>query len=258
MAWRAVLLLFGVLGAASPAVLTFPNPASPGTVTVAEAATINGVRILAGRIAVLRTGDALETGSGGRAELLAGPAAIVRLGENTSVFLAHENALEIRRGQVLVEVLADRTEPAPVFSAAGFPASFNDAGIYIVNADTKEIDCYAGKLSATWNGRDFTLPKGSAFEIATGQTARLDRGAIKRSSLFAWSKSRSRFLAASSEPAAQLLIARFQAWSGLGWYWNESAGTYTFLPSDGEVTGPFGEVYTSPFEEYAPRRPFLW
>lgn len=264
--WKlTAILLASAVGAFGQGYYRTPNPAEPpngsqaqntssleagpGLITYVEGqASIDGQAIpLRPETAILKPGQVLDTSSNGFVEVLVGPAAFLRLGNNSEVRMIGTGLLgtkaELVRGKAMLEVdqLNDGTKVA--IEMHGATAEIQKRGLYDFNMDQQAIKVLDGKATVTDAGGSVSIGRGHEVQLASAQPLKprdFDQKAVRNDQLFAWSKARSKELM----EANQQQYEANGGWYAPAWYWG---GPYwnSFTLGFGYPYGPWG--FYSPF-----------
>jgi hypothetical protein len=226
---------------------------------------IEGTVILDGQRLELRASEFKEAGlnqllhtGDGRAEVLLSPGSVLRLGSHSAMrMLANrleETRIALLNGRALIEIDQLLENAYVGITIRGHQVRLLKRGLYHFNADTGEFRVYDGKAQLTSDGKILNLTRGrrmvfdKAPVIAKFKTK-------ERDDLYLWSQQRSLAMLLDNYSAARSLDPKIKL-SGNSWYYVSRTGMYTFLPSRGTVSSPFGWTWYSPrtiWIVYAPR-----
>lgn len=222
-----------------------------GVVTVTRADASSGMLLKNDQIEV---GEKLSTSADGRIELLLNPGSYLRLGPNSSAEFKTTSLddLQIRldRGSSIFEVFATNEFVVSVFTPKGL-TKLVESGVYrfdVASDGTAVVAVTEGKAivgtTTVKEGRAGTIDGSSKVAIA-----KFDRD--KRDELAAWSRTRSKVLAAMTaslrnRDMRDSLMSSFNAggWGMMDsfglWVRNPRYGTYCFLPFGFGWYSPYG------------------
>ena len=203
-----------------------------------------------GQFAELKNGQILKTAEG-RAEMLLGPSAFLRLAENSSVLMLDnrlsDTRVQILSGSVMVECLEVLKGNNTTLVAATVPMVIRKAGLFRVDL-TQNADAFlrvhAGEVAVGAPDKPMIAKKGSA--VALGATLQASKFDPKLSDgLYRWASMRSDSLSLANLSAARGMMDMRRSWAG-GWLFNPWYGMYTYVPYRGIYNSPFGGSYYSP------------
>jgi len=230
------------------------GPAQPGSLNDVEGqVTINGRNVTEQDIgnAQVPPGAVLATGAG-KAELLLTPGTVLRIADNSSVrldsALLTDTRVSVLRGSAMVE--ADRVYPENhiQIADAGTSTLLVKNGLYRFDTQPPAVSVLAGEAKLTSADRTIKIKKSHEVMLAAGPKLKskgFDRP--KYDELYAWSDTRSQYLANASAQVAENYVGGGPGWVGTGWYWDPAFGMYGFIPADGWFYGPFGYPFFSPY-----------
>lgn len=238
-------------------------------------ATAGGVNFISGEVKTIRkatvealpvstldtleSGDQIETGADGRAEILLNPGSYLRLGENSVIEFIDTSLdslrLRLRSGVALIEVAGDEDEIAPVeLILAGSSVRFDKKGVY--RAQYREPETATVRVQ-----------KGSVKidgeKIGDGKEIVIDHGSVAAAVKFdkreqdefsQWSTSRAKTVAQANERLSKETVSRlssayrsssFTQKRGFSGYWLYAPffGGRTFLPFYSGWSSPYGHRY---------------
>ncbi len=198
----------------------------------------------------LRDGDQLRTDANSRAEILLNPGSYLRLDENTEVRAINtsfsETRFELLKGAAIVEIgQIDKKEPIELLTPNG-PLSFaKETTLIRVDAKTaatwvavRQGEIYLGpRMTALADQGSAKIKRGKLVRLTAGnekpEVAKVDKDAMDN--FDAWSFGRAQTLV-----AANLSSLRQNSLLSGGWFYNSFYGCYTFVPSRGFLTSPYG------------------
>jgi hypothetical protein len=206
----------------------------------------------------LEPNQVLQTGRGGRAELLLTPGVFLRLGDNSSVRLISPNLgdtrVEVLEGRAFVEVTEIFKDNNLWVMLDGASARLDKEGLYSFDAGAGQVRVFDGKATVQADDRTMDLTKGRELTLmGPFKTTHFDaKAASGQDTLYAWSNLRSEYEAqASMQSARNVFVGGAPYWYGPGWYWNPYWGMYGFIPADGIWYSPFGWPFYSPWVVYS-------
>lgn len=215
----------------------------------------------------LATGDRVNTGAGGRVEVLLNPGTYMRVDENSEFELANASLddllVKLVKGSAVVEVSgADGVKLAIGFNTPQTEALIVKGGIYRFNVlpnETTEILVRKGKV---------LYGRGASNELKSGKKLLIGRGVLEvaklekkdQDSLDIWSKDRAQLLArANRKLQNRSLLTAFNDYGGNNWgpwrsyssydsmgFWvfNSAIRSYCFLPYGWRAgSSPYGHSY---------------
>jgi hypothetical protein len=200
-------------------------------------------------------GQVLET-QNGNAEMLLTPGVFVRLGNNSAVRMVSptlaNTQVQVVKGQAMVE--ADYVTKANYIAVLdnGYTTAIEKNGVYSFDANQPMVSVYDGEARVTGgNDKSVNVKKGKevALVASNGQLKEqhFDTGAP--SSLYAWSRLRSGYMAQANQALVQnIYVGGYPGWwgGGYGWAWNPYFDTFAFMPGYGYYASPFGFGFYSP------------
>jgi hypothetical protein len=213
----------------------------------------------------LSSGDVVETGTGGRVEVLLNPGSYLRLGENSEFELtdASLDALRIRllKGSAVVEATGyDDTSFLIVVNTPQTATSIVRSGIYRFNVlptNVTEVYVRKGRVVIGDNQKE-PVKKGRIARVSsTGvEVAKFDKK--NKDALDVWSKERAENLAEANRKLSQRNVNALLAMNASNnfftadrtfglWFWNGRSNCYTFLPFYVGWRSPYGSWYGSSF-----------
>ncbi|MFN2531579.1 MAG: FecR domain-containing protein [Pyrinomonadaceae bacterium] len=214
----------------------------------------------------LRAGDTVRTDSDGRVEILLNPGSYLRVGGNSEFELADNSLenLEVRlvQGTAIVEATGvDGTELMINITTPHARIAIVRHGLYRVNVvpgDNTELIVRKGRVILNDSHTKIKGGNKVVFSSAAVTVAKLTKEEKKKSAegLEAWSKQRAETLAqANRRISDRMLTSAFSSFRGTGfslfgfsrfqglWFFNASAGCYTFLPFGFGWGSPYGSSY---------------
>ncbi|MFL6337483.1 MAG: hypothetical protein ACJ754_29635 [Pyrinomonadaceae bacterium] len=208
----------------------------------------------------LRSGDTVRTGLTGRVEILLNPGSYFRAGGDTEFTLAsadlNDLRVELARGSAVVEAMGYGYHATNVSIDVAVPGSLVKilrSGVYRINVPNgapAEVVVAKGRAAV-----GSTLIKEEKVALLSGGNVEVTKLDKKwRDDLDLWSRDRGKELARANERVnrrtldAALSVGNFDNIFGrndpLGlWYFNASAGCYTFLPFGYGWRSPYGYGY---------------
>ena len=217
----------------------------------------------------LDSGDRVRTAIDGRVEILLNPGSYLRVGGDSEVELLNNTLanLEVRllRGTAIVEATgADGLELNINISTPHTKLAIVRQGLYRLNVipnDATELIVRKGRVIL--NDDSHTKVKGGnkvVFSATNVSVAKLTKEEKKtQEDVENWSKQRAETLAKANRRINDRMMtsafANFRDWdpfsrsAGL-WFYNRSAGCYTFLPFYYGWGSPYGNSYSTSF--YSP------
>ena len=213
----------------------------------------------------LDAGDRVRTAYDGRVEILLNPGSYLRVGGDSEVELSNNSLsnLEVRllRGTAIVEATgADGLELNINISTPHTKLAIDLQGLYrqnVVPGDATELIVRKGHVIL----RDsHTKVKGgnkvvfSATNVSVAKLTKEEKKAKEKEEVDVWSKDRAETLAKANRRISDRMLnsafASYQNWdpfsrsaNGL-WFFNSSAGCYTFLPFYYWWRSPYGNSYS--------------
>lgn len=198
----------------------------------------------------LRDGDQLRTDANSRAEILLNPGSYLRLDENTEVRAVNtsfsETRFELLKGSAIVEIgQIDKKAPIELVTPNGPLAFAKESTLIRVDAKTaatwvavRQGEIYLGpRMTALAEQGSAKIKRGKLVRLTAGaekpELAKVDKDAMDN--FDAWSFNRAQTLV-----AANLSSLRQNSLLSGGWYYNPFYGCYTFVPSRGFLTSPYG------------------
>lgn len=198
----------------------------------------------------LRDGDQLSTDANSRAEILLNPGSYLRLDENTEVRAVNtsfsETRFELLKGSAIVEIgQVNKKEPIEIVTPNGSLALAKESTLIRVDAKTaatwvavRQGEIYLGpRMTALAEQGSAKIKRGKLVRLMGGnekpELAKVDKDAVDN--FDAWSFNRAQTLV-----AANLSSLRQNSLLSGGWYYNPFYGCYTFVPSRGFLTSPYG------------------
>lgn len=199
----------------------------------------------------------LQTGEG-RAEVLLSPGSVLRLGSHSAMrMLANrleETRIALLNGRALIEIDQLLEDAYLGITIRGHQVRMLKRGLYHFDADAGQLRVYDGKAQLSGDGKILNLTR--------GRSIRFDQAPViakfktkERDDLYLWSQQRSLAMLLDNYAAARSLDPKIKL-PGNSWYYVSRTGMYTFLPSRGTVSSPFGWTWYSPHTiwiVYAPR-----
>jgi hypothetical protein len=199
------------------------------------------------------------TTADGKVELLLSPGVFVREGSNSEIRLVSgrlvDPAIEVVRGEAMVEVDAKLKDAQVSVLEHGATASILKEGLYAFNSDQNSVKVVDGKLRVDENGQEKELGKGKEVTLNGEPLKSVSFNRKSEDDLYRWSSVRSGYLAEANGSTAQNIYAGYGPYWGSGWYWNPYFTAWSWLPGDGFFYSPFGYPFFSPgYAIYSPYR----
>ncbi|MDX2268331.1 MAG: hypothetical protein NW208_09505 [Bryobacter sp.] len=200
------------------------------------------------KFAEMGNGDVLRTREG-RAEVLLGPGAMIRVNENSAIRMESNNILhtrlELLAGDIVLEVMEFEKENSIEFLLGRDRVAVQKVGLYRLNLDRVRV--YDGELAVVANDNLQKVGEGRELQLSGAyQIAKFDK---KQSDEFLrWTERRSGTIAMANISAANTLRSGFGglSFASAGWVFNPYFGMYTFVPYGRMFYSPFGYAYYSP------------
>lgn len=205
-----------------------------------------------GKFAELKKGSVLKTLEG-RAELLLAPGSSVRLAENSSLKMIstslEDTRFNVLGGTAIVEV-GDIDKTMSIVVAAGdSDVTLRKKGLYHVSADPASVRVFEGEASVAANGKSVMVGKGRTADLS-GDVVLAKFDPKQGDALYRWAKRRSYYMSMANISAANSVHMQGNSWSQSGWMYNPYFGMYTYIPTRGLYTSPWGFGYYSPRQAY--------
>ena len=227
--------------------------ARPGALNAVEGqVTLNGQTIAPAALAATEAAPGqLLASEQGKAELLLTPGVFVRLSEQGAVKMDSQALasprIELVSGEALVEVAQLGNARLEVIDGAA-RVRLERPGIYEFRAGQASVSVFVGRAQVQANDRTAEVGRGrqASWNGDSGiAVKKFDRG--HGDGLYVWSAERARSEAAASVNTSLAMAGTNpDYWHGGGWYWNQFAGGWVFLPAGCAMAGPFGETFVSP------------
>lgn len=206
----------------------------------------------------LQTNDTVRTGSTGRVEILLNPGCYLRLGENSEIAFLFDgfdaNQLKLLRGSAIVE--ASVVDAPILIQTPKAKLDIVKPGLYRfkVSTDAKtEVAVRKGRVVA---GKT-AIKDGKRATVEESTTAIEALNKNETDQLDDWSKQRAKGLIAANRSLSTSMLRRsFGALSLYNsWVYDPICRCYTFLPSTGGFSSPYGGGYSvcNPYWYSAPR-----
>lgn len=210
----------------------------------------------------LDTGDAVKTGSDGRAELLLNPGSYLRLSDSTEAVFTSTSlddlAVKLVRGSAIVEVSSvdGWTGALLKLTTPKGQVSIVRGGVYRFNVDESgrsEVLVRKGRLVIEGNTA-VTVKEGNKVVLGgdSAAIATFDRKAEDQFDL--WSKTRAEILVAANKKLSSRALSQvaFGLSPGSFWLFDPFRRCYTFLPGFWGFRSPYGPRYSSCNPYYNP------
>jgi hypothetical protein len=249
--------------------------ARPGAINYVEGTvSLDGKPLPAKSTAQMFLGanDTLTT-AGGKAEVLLTPGVFVRLAENAEIRMISprltDTSFEVTKGEAIVEASELLQDNNIQILDHGAAVKLQKTGVYLFRAgDDAVARVFEGKAAVDWNGSHVELGKNHELSLVDSSKAAKFDAKSGEDDLYAWSKIRDEYEAASSYDASKRVHASafdtsgymggygglgYGSGYGPGWLWNSGFNSWAWLPGDGAFFSPFGFGYYAPgFVSYAP------
>jgi hypothetical protein len=215
----------------------------------------------------LRSGDRVRTALDGRVEILLNPGSYLRLGGNSEFELLDNSLanLEIRlwRGTAIVEATgADGVELNIGISTPHTRVAIVRQGLYrlhVVPEDATELIVRKGRVILSDSQTKIKGGNKIVFSATNTTVAKLTKDEKKqKDEVEVWSKERAETLAKANRRITDRMLSSafasyrdpWDPWRPYGrafgfWFFNPSAGCYTFLPFFYGFGSPYGSSYTT-------------
>lgn len=208
----------------------------------------------------LESGDQIQTGPDGRAEILLNPGSYLRLGENSVIEFIDTSLdslrIKLSSGVALIEVAGDDDEIAPVeLTLAGSSVLFDKRGLYRAQyrePETATVRIQKGRLRMAdeiiGDGKEIVIDRGKLVA-----TAKFDNK--EQDDFSQWSTSRAKTVAEANERLSKDTVSRLSStYRGSGslgrtrrlsgyWLYDPFFGGRTFLPFYSGWSSPYGHRY---------------
>jgi hypothetical protein len=207
----------------------------------------------------MQPGEHLTTGEG-RAEVLLGPGVVLRVGEHSIVSLINnditDTRLELLAGAIILEAAETVKDNKTTILAQGRVITPKKDGLFSVEAGPAPyLRVWNGEVEVTEGGKTVTVKAGREMALyGEGKIERFE--ADDTDALYRWAKRRSSYLAAASISGARNADRWVDVYGPSRWLWNPYMNMFTFIPSRGVWTSPFGWAFYSPgavWTVFAPR-----
>ncbi len=206
----------------------------------------------------------LRTTGEGRAEVLLGPGAFLRMGESSAFKMVSnrisDTRLEFLAGSMIVECAEFDKDQAVTITYRDATLSLVKKGLYRVDSEPARLMVYDGEAKVTRDGQIQSVAKSKLLALSGVAVAeKFDNK--DGDSLYRWARRRSEYLAVANISAARSVSNSGLGFMGSsGWAWNPFYGTYTFLPMSGIYNSFWGYSYWSPsmvYMVYVPSSPYF-
>ena len=193
-------------------------------------------------------GSELRTGEG-LAEVLLGPGAVLRLGENSSFRMIStdlaDTRLELLTGAIIVERAGEGKEDSEAIriSNGGAAIDLVKKGVYRVDFAPARLMVYDGEAKVLRDGQTQSVKKSKMLALQGVSVAeKFDNRT--GDSLFRWARRRAEYLSVANVSAARSMEQfGFASGSASGWVFNPFFGSYTYLPASGVYDSFWGYRY---------------
>lgn len=209
------------------------------------------VEIAPAQFPSMKENEVLRTGEG-RAEVLLGPATMLRMGEQTSFKLLNNRVSDTRllleKGAILVEVMEVLDGNYLTVAAGDLVVTINEQGLYRIEAGPEKVRVYDGEARVTGNGNAVIVKRGRELvqQGTEWATAKFDENDVD--ALYRWARRRSEYMAKANISAARSAGTGMFSGSPMGrWYFNPWMGMMTWLPYNDTLRSPFGWRYYTPW-----------
>ena len=159
-----------------------------------------------------------------------------------------DTRVELLRGAAMLEVDEIYKETTLSIEVDGANAKIEKKGLYAFNADRPAVRVLDGKANVNEGDTHVTLKKGREVLLASVQpltVRKANQDALESDALYRWSNVRSEYAAQANINVARR-VAVYGGWYGPGWYWDPYWNIYSFVPTNGILSGPFGWGFYSP------------
>jgi len=210
-----------------------------------------------GKFPQLKENSVLRTELG-RAEMLLTPGVIVRLAEDSAVRMVNsrltDTRVEFLKGSAMVEAMEILKDNAVTFTFQNATIALEKAGLYRLDSDPPVLRVYKGKARIRRDDQVIEAKGGRLVELGAFLVAtKFDTK--QGGPLYRWSSRRSGYLAMANVSAARSIYNWGLGWDRPGWRWNPYFGMFTFVPSRGVFSSPFGYRFWSPARVYVLYQP---
>jgi len=193
-------------------------------------------------------GSELRTGEG-LAEVLLGPGAVLRLGENSSFRMIStdlaDTRLELLTGAIIVERAGEGKEDSEAIRISNGSAAIDlvKKGVYRVDFAPARLMVYDGEAKVLRDGQTLSVKK-SKMLVLQGVSVAEKFDNRTGDSLFRWARRRAEYLSVANVSAARSMQQLgFASRSASGWVFNPFYGSYTYLPASGIYDSFWGYRY---------------
>jgi FecR protein len=271
-----VRLLAGMFIAALSAMPQYTISARPGVInTIEGTAYVNGVHVTDSKAAqrmFLNPNDTLSTDTG-KAEILLTPGVYLRVGANSEVRMISpsltDTQVAVVKGEAMIEAMDLLKENSIRVKIGDSQVRLEKIGLYRFTASNPPVVAvFDGKASLEGDGKKVDVGKEHQLVLESQLKPEKFKAKDDHGDLYAWSKTRDEYSAASSYSASKTVASSnslsgggwsgyspsgFGSYGGPGWFYNPIFGSYAWLPGDGAFFSPFGFGYFSPgYVYYAP------
>lgn len=217
------------------------------------------VAVPASTLDTLESGDKIQTGADGRAEILLNPGSYLRVGENSVIEFIDTSLDSLRfrlsSGVALIEVAGDDDEVAPVeFTIAGSSVRFDKKGLYRIQyrePETATVSVLKGRVKIG----DEKVGDGKEILFDRGRQVAVTKFDKKEQDAFAqWSGDRAKTVAEANARLSKDTVSRLSSgyrnsfsggrrgFSGY-WLYDPFFRSRTFLPFYSGWSSPYGHRY---------------
>jgi hypothetical protein len=207
------------------------------------------------RFVTVARGSELRTGDG-LVEVLLGPGAVLRMGENSAFKMLSSDLADTRVELVAGSMIVERAEASKenfltlVYKDSSIDLAKN--GVYRVDSAPARLMVYDGEAKVHRDGQTQSVKK--AKLLALEGVAVAEKFDTKNDdALFRWARRRAEYLAVANVSAARSMGQMgFSPTSSQGWVFNPFFGTFTYLPMNGVYDSFWGYRYWSMGAMYDP------
>lgn len=274
-----VKVLAGTVITALSALPQYTISARPGVINSIEGtAYVNGVHVTDAKAAqrmFLSANDTLATDAG-KAEVLLTPGVYLRMGDHSEIRMISpsltDTQLAVVKGEAMIEAMDLLKENSVRVRVGDSTIQLEKIGLYRFSADKPgAVSVFEGKAEVTLGAKKVELGKDHLAGLDTDLRVEKFKAKDDQSALYAWSKTRDEYDAASSYSASKSIASNsyansytgggwggygfsgFNGYAGPGWFYNPAFSSYAWLPGDGAFFSPFGYGFYSPgYVNYAP------
>lgn len=214
----------------------------------------------------VKAGETLVTGEG-RAEMLLGPGVFLRMGENSQIRLVNAELTDVRvqllQGSLILEAAESEKDNRTTITYKEMTFTPVKDGVYGIESEPSlRVRVWQGEASVLNADKQTITVKGGReyfAENGSSQVAKFDKN--DSDALYRWAKRRSGYIAVANISGAKnadefrnpntnvgagRLLMGFSGGSPNAWLWNPYMNMFTYVPTRGHWTSPFGFTYYSP------------